>query len=181
MIHEVEEGKDYAVLLSTAAGAWRYLIGDTVRFTDKDRSEISNSGRTKHYHSLVGKHVSVDNMNQAIQFAGEQLNVALPEFTVAGVHHETLFAHHWYVGCDDPVDAERLRLVIDEKLKELNDDYAVERTSALKAVKLDILPVQSFMEFMRLKGKMGGQHKFPRVLKGRILEEWQQFVATGSI
>lgn len=64
---------------------------------------------------------------------------------------------------------------------ELNDDYAVERKSALKAVKLNILPVHSFMEFMRLKGKIGGQHKFPRVLKGKILEEWQQFVSTGSI
>ena len=181
MIHEVEEGRDYAILLSTAAGAWRYLIGDTVRFTDKERCEILITGRTKHFLSLVGEHLSVDNMNQAIQFAGEQLNLVLPEFTVLGVHHDTLFAHHWYVGCDEVVDAERLCAIIDEKLMELNDDYAVERKSALKAVKLHVLPVQSFMEFMRLKGKIGGQHKFPRVLKGKILEEWQKFVSTGSI
>jgi hypothetical protein len=100
---------------------------------------------------------------------------------VLGVHHDTLFAHHWYVGCDEAVDSERLCAIIDQKLMELNDDYAVERKSALKAVKLNILPVHSFMEFMRLKGKIGGQHKFPRVLKGKILEEWQQFVSTGSI
>jgi hypothetical protein len=181
MIHEVEEGRDYAILLSTAAGAWRYLIGDTVRFTDKERCEIIITGRTKHFLSLVGEHLSVDNMNQAIQYAGEQLNVVLPEFTVLGVHHDTLFAHHWYVGCDEAVDSERLCAIIDQKLMELNDDYAVERKSALKAVKLNILPVHSFMEFMRLKGKIGGQHKFPRVLKGKILEEWQQFVSTGSI
>lgn len=181
MIHEVEEGRDYAILLSTAAGAWRYLIGDTVRFTDKERCEINITGRTKHFLSLVGEHLSVDNMNQAIQSAGERLNVVLPEFTVAGVSHGTLFAHHWYVGCDEQVDPERLCSMIDDKLKELNDDYAVERLSALKAVKLKVLPVQSFMEFMRLKGKIGGQHKFPRVLKGKILEEWQQFLTTGTI
>ena len=72
--------------------------------------------------------------------------------------------------------AELLRLRIDEKLKELNDDYAVERKSALKEIFLDVLPEERFMEFMRLKGKIGGQHKFPRVLKGRMLEDWNKFL-----
>ena len=65
---------------------------------------------------------------------------------------------------------------IDDKLKDLNDDYAVERTSALKAVFLDVLKEEDFMEFMRQKGKIGGQHKFPRVLKGKMLEDWQKFL-----
>ena len=181
MIHEVEEGRDYALLLSTTAGAWRYLIGDTVRFTDKERCEIVITGRTKHFLSLVGEHLSVDNMNHAIGHASETLNVEIPEYTVAGVHHDTLFAHHWYLACDDSVDKNRLRDCIDGKLKELNDDYAVERGSALKDVIVDVLPESRFMEFMRLKGKIGGQHKFPRVLKGRMLEEWRRFLETGSI
>ena len=181
MIHEVEEGKDYAILLSTSAGAWRYLIGDTIRFTDKERSEIIITGRTKHFLSLVGEHLSVDNMNRALQLASEELNVVIPEFTVAGVPHESFFAHHWYVASDDHIDAQALRQKIDDKLKELNDDYAVERKSALRDVLLDVLPEKSFMEFMRLKGKIGGQHKFPRVLKGKMLEDWQKFVATGKI
>jgi hypothetical protein len=63
----------------------------------------------------------------------------------------------------------------------VNDDYAVERQSALKDVRLDVLPQASFMEFMRLKGKIGGQHKFPRVLKGRMLEDWNTFLRTGSL
>src|SRR5215472_2893363 len=87
MIHEVEEGRDYAILLSTSAGAWRYLIGDTVRFTDKERCEIIITGRTRHYLSLVGEHLSVDNMNRAIQLVSEELNISIPEFTVAGVPH----------------------------------------------------------------------------------------------
>lgn len=176
MIHEVEEQKDYAVLISTAAGAWRYLIGDTVRFVDKENCEIIITGRTKHFLSLVGEHLSVDNMNKAIQLAGEELNVSIPEFTVAGVPHGNFFAHHWYVACNDAVDAEQLRIIIDEKLKELNDDYAVERKSALKDVYLDVLTEQQFLDFMAAKGKIGGQHKFPRVLKGQMLEDWQRFL-----
>jgi hypothetical protein len=129
----------------------------------------------------VGEHLSVDNMNRALQLASEEMNVVIPEFTVAGVPHEKFFAHHWYVASDDKIDKEVLIKRIDEKLKELNDDYAVERKSALKDVRLDVLPEQSFMEFMRLKGKIGGQHKFPRVLKGKMLEDWHKFIATGTL
>jgi hypothetical protein len=181
MIHEVEEGKDYAILLSTSAGAWRYLIGDTVRFTDKERCEVIITGRTKHFLSLVGEHLSVDNMNKAIQLASEELNICIPEFTVAGIPHELFFAHQWYIASDDKVDTQALRQKIDEKLMELNDDYAVERKSALKDVFVEVLPEEKFMEFMRLQGKVGGQHKFPRVLKGKMLRDWQHFLESGSL
>jgi len=176
MIHEVQEGIDYAILLSTAAGAWRYLIGDTIRFTNKDKCEIIITGRTKHFLSLVGEHLSVDNMNKAVQLVSEELNISIPEFTVAGVPYGNFFAHHWYVACNDHVNAETLRVAIDEKLKELNDDYLVERGSALKEVLLDVLSEEQFMEFMKAKGKIGGQHKFPRVLKGKMLEDWKLFL-----
>ncbi len=176
MIHEVEENRDYALLLSTSAGAWRYLIGDTVRFVNKERAEIIITGRTKHFLSLVGEHLSVDNMNHAVSIAAEEMNISIPEFTVAGVPYNNFFAHHWYVACDDLVDKELLLKKIDAKLKELNDDYAVERTSALKGVFLDVLKEKEFMEFMRQKGKVGGQHKFPRVLKGKMLDEWMNFL-----
>lgn len=176
MIHEVEEGRDYAILLSTAAGAWRYLIGDTVRFTDASRGEVVITGRTKHFLSLVGEHLSVDNMNRALKKAAEELNVSIPEFTVAGIPYETFFAHHWYVASDDVVDTELLRTKVDQHLKELNDDYAVERGSALKEVFLDLLPEKTFMDFMAFKGKVGGQHKFPRVLKGKMLEDWTNYL-----
>lgn len=176
MIHEVEEGKDYALLISTTAGTWRYLIGDTVKFVNKAKSEIVITGRTKHFLSLVGEHLSVENMNHAIQLVSEELNISIPEFTVAGVPHDNFFAHHWYVACNDKVDATLLAQKIDNKLKELNDDYAVERNSALKAVFLDVLSEEQFMDFMKHKGKIGGQHKFPRVLKGKMLDDWQQYL-----
>jgi hypothetical protein len=178
MIHEVEEGKDYALLISTSAGAWRYLIGDTVRFVDKENCEIIITGRTKHFLSLVGEHLSVDNMNRAIQVAAEKLNISIPEFTVAGEPSGSFFAHHWYVATNDPVDAGELGKLIDDTLKELNDDYAVERKAALKEVKLDVLSEKRFLDFMQSQGKVGGQHKFPRVLKGTMLEKWHAFLAS---
>jgi len=176
LINEVEEGKEYALLLSTSAGAWRYLIGDTIKFVDKERCEIIITGRTKHFLSLVGEHLSVDNMNKAIQTVSNELNVCIPEYAVVGKPYGSFFAHHWYIASDDNINSELLRLKIDEKLKEVNDDYAVERKSALKEIFLDVLPEDRFMEFMRLKGKIGGQHKFPRVLKGRMLEDWNKFL-----
>ena len=176
MIHEIEENKDYAILISTNAGAWRYAIGDTVRLIDKERSEIIITGRTKHFLSLVGEHLSVDNMNKAIETVSEDLNISIPEFTVAGVPHGNFFAHHWYLATNDQVSEEDLRLRIDTKLKELNDDYEVERRHALKDVFVTALPEETFMDFMKSKGKVGGQHKFPRVLKGKMLEDWKKFL-----
>ena len=181
MIHEIEENKDYSILISTNAGAWRYAIGDTVKLIDKERSEIIITGRTKHFLSLVGEHLSVDNMNKAIEMVSEELNISIPEFTVAGVPHGLFFAHHWYVSTDDAVDKEVLRLRIDEKLKELNDDYEVERKHSLKEVLITVLSENTFMEFMRLKGKVGGQHKFPRVLKGKMLDDWQRFLKNNKV
>ena len=180
MIHEVEEGKDYAILISTSAGAWRYLIGDTIRFTNKERAEIIITGRTKHFLSLVGEHLSVDNMTKAIQMASNDMNVSIPEFTVAGVSHDSCFTHDWFVGSDDIIDADVLRKNIDTHLRSLNDDYDTERRSELININLDVLPEQKFIGFMDRHGKVGGQHKFPRVLKGKMYEDWKEFIANGN-
>ena len=176
MIHEIEENKDYAILISTNAGAWRYAIGDTVRLIDRERNEIIITGRTKHFLSLVGEHLSVDNMNKAIEMASEELNVFIPEFTVSGIPYGNFFAHHWYVATNDTVDEKILAAKLDEKLKLLNDDYEVERKHALQALLVTVLPEKTFLDFMASKGKVGGQHKFPRVLKGKMLDDWQTFL-----
>ena len=176
MIHEVEEGKDYALLISTNAGAWRYLIGDTVRFVDKENAEIIITGRTKHFLSIVGEHLSVDNMNKAIHLVSEEFNLSIPEYGVRGENVDSLFGHHWYVACDQEVDGVALAKAIDEKLIALNDDYAIERKSALKRIRVTVLKETVFMDFMQAKGKIGGQHKFPRVLKGDLLKDWEIFI-----
>lgn len=176
-IDEVEEGKDYALLISTCAGAWRYLIGDVVRFVSKSASEINITGRTKHFLSLCGEHLSVDNMNKAIELASEELNIRVKEFTVLGVPYKNLFAHHWYVGTDDQVEPDLLREKLDYHLKSLNDDYDVERRHALKKIIVDVLPTTVFYDWMKALGKEGGQNKFPRVLKGEKSADWQKFLA----
>ena len=181
MIHEVEVEKEYALLLSTNSGAWRYLIGDTIKFVDIEHSEIVITGRIKHFLSLVGEHLSVDNMNKAVEQVSDELNISIPEFTVAGLSHETFFAHKWFVACNDEVDTELLCKKIDLKLRELNDDYAIERDSTLKEIFLVKFPEEKFMKFMEIKGKLGSQHKFPRVMKGKMLEGWNKFLENGTL
>ena len=181
LVDEVEEGKEYALLMSTNSGAWRYLIGDTIRFVDKKRSEIVITGRTKHFLSLVGEHLSVDNMNKAIEMVSNELNICIPEFTVVGLPYENFFAHQWYIATNDEVNADELKQKLDQYLCILNDDYAVERTSALKDVLVKVLPEDTFLKFMELKGKVGSQHKFPRVLKGKMLEDWNRYLSNEGI
>jgi hypothetical protein len=175
-IDEVEEGKEYAILLSSCAGAWRYLIGDVIKFVSLEDAEIIITGRTKHFLSLCGEHLSVDNMNKAIELVSNDFNIDIKEFTVAGIPHGSLFAHHWFVGTDDPVEPHTLKERLDAHLKVLNDDYAVERSAALKELHVDVVPVKRFYEWLESKGKVGGQNKFPRVMKNAQLEEWTTFL-----
>ena len=100
---------------------------------------------------------------------------------MVGFPFENFFAHRWYVATNDAVDANQLRNKIDEHLRALNDDYATERDSALKEVFLEVLPEEKFMKFMELKGKLGSQHKFPRVMKGKMLADWEKFLSSGTV
>jgi len=181
MLHQVEEGIDYALLITTNAGTWRYLIGDVVRFTNKKESKIIITGRTKHYLSLCGEHLSVENMNKAVSLVSQEFNIDIREFTVAGIPYQSMFAHKWFIGTDDAVDAVLLKQKLDDKLKELNDDYRTERVAALKEVFVEVLPLSAFYDFMKSKGKIGGQSKFPRVIKKAMCEEWETFLQKNSL
>ena len=174
---EVKEDVDYAILLSTCAGSWRYLIGDTVRFSDVKNCDMAVTGRTKHFLSLTGEHLSQDNMNRAIEMLSEATGADICEFTVAGIRHDTMFAHHWYLGTDDPLDPQKALKMIDDYLCQLNDDYKVERMEAIKHLDIDVLPTHLFYDFMRDEiGKVGGASKFPRVLKGKRYESWVKYL-----
>lgn len=181
LLDEVKEGEQYAILLSTCAGAWRYLIGDIITFTNAAKCEIQILGRTKHFLSLCGEHLSVDNMNKAIEMVSDELDIDVSEFTVCGIPHGSLFAHKWYVGTDNTVDTNVLRTRIDDVLKILNDDYRVERKSALKEIFVETVPSALFLKWMEQKGKVGGQNKFPRVMKRKLFEEWENFIAANKI
>ena len=177
-VTEVSLNQEYALVITNCAGAWRYLIGDTLRFTDLKRCEIIITGRTKHFLSLCGEHLSVDNMNQAIKLTVKDLDLNINEYCVVGKPNKGLFAHHWYVGVDKEISEALVKEKIDGYLKQLNDDYATERNHALNEVIVTILPNQAFIDFLASKNKLGGQSKFPRVLKGKQLNEWMAFLET---
>ena len=176
-IGEVENDKQYALLLSSCAGAWRYLIGDTIKFTARDTCEILLTGRTKHYLNLCGEHLSQDNMNRAIKMLQDDFNIKINEFTVTGIRHGSLFAHKWYLGTDDPVNPGLAAAKLDEYLTVLNDDYRVERSEAIREVYAEVLPLQFFYDYMKTKGKEGGAYKFPRVLNEDQRIEWESHIA----
>lgn len=175
-IDEIEEGVDYALLISTCAGAWRYMIGDTVRFLDAERKEIIITGRTKHFLSVTGEHLSVDNMNQGIRYAAEKLDVDVKEFVVAAIETPTGFAHRWYIGSDSIVNTASFKQIMDDHLREINDDYDTERKAVLREPQVEIIPSKLFYEYLKLQGKVGGQAKFPRVMKTTAFKDWELFV-----
>lgn len=176
LLDEVKEGEEYALLLSTCAGAWRYLIGDVIKFANKEKCEINIVGRTKHYLSMCGEHLSVDNMNKAIEMISAELDINVNEFVVSGIKFGSMFAHKWYIGTNDTVNESILRIKLDEKLKILNDDYRVERISALKEVLVEIISPDIFFNWMKQHGKVGAQNKFPRVMKQQQFDQWEKFV-----
>jgi GH3 auxin-responsive promoter len=172
LINEVMPNVKYAVVISTCAGAWRYLIGDVVKFTDVAAGEIIISGRTKQFLSLCGEHLSVDNMNKAIDVVQRQLDITIKEYTVAGYKHENGFAHTWYIGVEGNYTCtnEEIKTAIDQALCVFNDDYAVERTSN-----------QIFHDYLKHEGKVGAMIKFPRVMKGGSLDKWRTFLQQASV
>ena len=115
-------------------------------------------------------------MNKAVEQLSQKFNMEIPEFTVAGIPSDGTFAHKWFLGTNAKADKKELGQHLDATLKLLNDDYEVERRSALKDVVVELVPVEKFYEFMSSKGKLGGQNKFPRVMKPAQLEEWERFL-----
>ena len=176
-IDQVKANVDYALLISTCAGTWRYLIGDTVRFTDPGTARFLISGRTKYYLNLCSEHLTGDNTNEAITKTEEELNIAIPEYTIAGMPSGDYFRHHWYIGSNDPIDKERLKSTLDRHLRQLNDDYNSERDTAL-GIEIEILPPEKFYQWQEQQGQGNGQSKIPRVMKGKMLKSWQSFLKT---
>jgi len=164
---DVKEGEHYVLLISTVAGAWRYMIGDTVVFTDKDRLEIKISGRTKHFLNVVGEQLSVHQMNEAVQSVEKQFNIVVQEFTVAALVQGDHYKNRWLIGVDDHVaaDAGEIAAYLDEQLKASNKNYAVARNKALKSVEVKLVPTSAFYQWSEETKKLGGQVKIPRVMK----------------
>lgn len=175
-LREVEKGVDYALLVSTPAGAYRYMIGDTIKFTDIDRLELKISGRTKYFLNVVGSQLSEEKMNAAIQELSEYLGIAINEFAVAAMKNENGdFIHQWVVAAPDKVDETKAVKYLDEALQSRNKNYAVARGKGLKSVNLTALPESAMYDWLEQRKKKGGQVKMPRVLKSEQMQDLLNF------
>jgi hypothetical protein len=172
----VEEEVDYILLISTVSGAWRYMIGDTVKFTDKARNEIVISGRTKQFLNVAGSQLSVLQMNKAIEEMERKFNIAIHEFIVATIHRGDELIDRWYISTDKPVDKAELASAIDQNLKDNNKNYSVARTRALKDVEAVPVPVEYFYKWSEENKRLGGQVKIPRVMKEEQFLKFEDFV-----
>ncbi len=175
-LHQVKEGIDYSLVISTCSGLWRYVLGDTIRFISTETYEIVITGRIAHFLSICGEHLSVENMHDALCATADKLNIRLPEFTVYGEKVGDEVIHHWYIGTNDPIDNELLAAALDESLCENNDDYAAVRKRSLQAPRVITVPAEKFARYLSEKVQRSGQTKFPRVLKPHQLEGWKSFI-----
>ena len=174
-INEVVAGVDYALVISTNAGLWRYMIGDLVQFTNVEKREIKISGRIKQYLSLVGEHLSLDNINAAIKKASKDLIIDIPEFCLFADTEKQ--CHRWYFGTSENCESELVMKTVDKLLGELNDDYrAVRKYGTLKDPIPTCIDMKLFYRFMQEKGRFGSQNKFPRVMNENQSKEWKVFV-----
>jgi hypothetical protein len=176
-ISQVEPNVDYVLLISTVSGAWRYLIGDTIAFTDVDHAEIKITGRTKFFLNVVGSQLSVLKMETAIGEVQKEFKTTIKEFTVYARKIDGEFYHKWYLETDTEASEEDLAKSLDEKLQEANKNYNVARSKALKGVKVYKVPNGFFNDWNAHQKKMGGQVKMPKVLSDDKQEEWEAFVA----
>jgi len=180
-LNEIIVDNVYAIIISTNAGAWRYLIGDTIKFTDTSKNEIVITGRIKHFLSLCGEHLSVGNMSEAISRLNKEMNLNINEFTVFGGKVDNYFSHTWWLGIDKDVDHLFLSAKLDSILRTLNDDYNTERDYALKEIKVNIIPNNMFYGWMETNYKIGGSYKFPKVLSNKQIDSWLTFLKQQNI
>jgi hypothetical protein len=171
-LDEVELDKNYALVISTNGGLWRYIIGDTIQFTCKKPFKIKITGRTKHFINAFGEEVIVDNAEQALKIATGRTNAIVKEYTAGPVFMKAdqKGAHEWIIEFkQEPNDLEYFMDVLDDALKTLNSDYEAKRHKNLTLEKPHILVAKPnlFYEWMKQRGKVGGQNKIPRLANDR--------------
>lgn len=176
-LQEVELGKNYALIISTNGGLWRYLLGDTVQFTSVYPFKVKVSGRLKHYINAFGEEVIVDNSDKAISVACEKTNAVVNDYTAAPVYFgdNNNGAHEWLIEFEkDPGDISAFTRELDNALQHINSDYEAKRYKdiALAQPIVHVLKKGIFANWLKSKGKLGGQHKVPRLSNERkYLEE----------
>ncbi|MBA3706749.1 MAG: GH3 auxin-responsive promoter family protein, partial [Bacteroidetes bacterium] len=171
-LEEVELGKNYALIISTNAGLWRYMLGDTIKFTSLNPFRFKITGRTKHFINAFGEEVIVDNADKALTVACEKTGASINEYTAAPVYMQNNEngAHEWLIEFESqPSSIEYFIEVLDNALKSINSDYEAKRYQniALKPPLVRSVPKGTFYKWFESKNKLGGQNKVPRLSNDR--------------
>lgn len=168
----VESGKNYAMLISTSCGLWRYMLGDTVRFTSVNPYKFVISGRTKHFINAFGEELIVDNADQGLAYACQKTGAEVSEYTAAPIFMDdhAKCRHQWLIEFSTPPqDLRQFAALLDERLQSLNSDYEAKRYKDITLQPLEIVTARPglFNEWLKQHGKLGGQHKVPRLSNSR--------------
>ncbi len=169
---EVEVGKNYAMLISTSCGLWRYMIGDTVRFTSKDPYKIVISGRTKHFINAFGEELIVENAEKGLEVACAETGAKVLDYTAAPVFMDAnaQCRHQWLIEfAEPPASVEKFAEILDTTLQHINSDYEAKRykNKTMQQLELVVARPHLFSDWLKSKGKLGGQHKVPRLSNSR--------------
>lgn len=175
-LESVEIGKNYALVITTSGGLWRYQIGDTVRFTSLFPHKVVISGRTKHYINAFGEELMIDNTDKAIAAACRSTGVKVKEYTVAPLFilDKAKGRHQWFIEFDKPPGSlTGFAFTLDQTLQQLNSDYEAKRYKDISLQPLEIIVARegAFYTWLKEKGKLGGQHKIPRLSNDRTYLE----------
>ncbi|PMC25424.1 hypothetical protein CJ231_01095 [Hoylesella buccalis] len=174
---DVELNKNYAVLISTSCGLWRYMIGDTVKFTSRQPYKFIITGRTKYFINAFGEELIMDNAEKGLAYACEQTGAEIKEYTAAPVYMDSKAKcrHQWLIEfAKAPNDLKEFANILDKRLQELNSDYEAKRFHDITLQHLEIVVARPnlFNDWLKMKGKLGGQHKIPRLSNSRkVIEE----------
>ena len=168
----VEKNKNYAMVISTSCGLWRYVIGDTVMFTSTNPYKFVITGRTKHFINAFGEELIVDNAEKGLAYACEQTGAEVLEYTAAPVFMDdnAKCRHQWLIEFSkEPADLDSFAMLLDKKLQEINSDYEAKRYKDITLQHLEIVKARQglFNDWLKAKGKLGGQHKVPRLSNSR--------------
>ena len=184
---EVELHKNYAIVITTNSGLWRYLIGDTVRFTSVKPYRLKVTGRTKHHINVFGEELMVENTDTAIAKACKLTGTEIIDYTVAPIFMEDKEkgAHEWFIEFrETPENPEKFRQLLDEALQSVNSDYEAKRYNnmTLNPLVLNVARPKLFYDWLKAKDKLGGQHKIPRLSNQRhYVEELKAMQQEGDL
>ena len=172
----IETGKNYAMVISTSSGLWRYIIGDMIRFTSRNPYKFVITGRTKSFINAFGEELIVDNAEKGLAEACKQTGAEVLEYTAAPVFMDAdgKCRHQWVVEFSkEPTDVEEFARILDESLQQINSDYEAKRFKDITLQRLELIKARPgvFNDWLKQKGKLGGQHKVPRLCNNRDIIE----------